>query len=293
MIKIYLVFSLNLILLIKMKKSYFLIISSFIIYISSSSQNLVMNGSFETNTVSVNTLGLTTTWAATVAHSFEVSAGMMDLITSNSCGTASDGNWYVTCSNPGSGWPYMSFSFKLTSTLSIGAQYTLTFDKRFCGPNSSPIDIGVSTDSTVMGTAVHTFAMPSLNTWSTETYIFQAPLAAKYLTVNVGVAGGTGTVGLDNFSLTAMATGITEHSNQTISLFPNPSNGIITVSNLNKSYKSTIDIYDVLGKKVYTSIIENQQNTTIDLSKQARGIYFYRINNGEGKQETGKLVIDK
>jgi len=276
-----------------MKKRYFLIIFTLIIFISARSQNLVMNGSFETNTVSVNTLDITTAWAATVAHSFEVSAGMMDLITSNSCGTASDGNWFVTCSNPGSGWPYMSFSFKLTTTLTVGAQYTLSFDKRFCGPNSSPIDIGVSNDSTVMGTAVHTFAAPLINSWATETYLFQAPLSAKYLTVNVGVAGGTGTIGLDNFSLTAMATGIIEHANQTISVFPNPSSGIITVSNLNKSIKSTIEIYDVLGKKVYSSIIENQQNITIDLSKQATGIYFYRINNGDGKVENGKLVINK
>ena len=273
-----------------MKKLYILIFSALVINFTTKAQNLILNGSFETNTASGNTLGLTSAWATTVANSFEVDGGQMDLITSNTCGTASDGNWFVTCSNTGGSWPYMAFSFKLSTTLTMGAQYTLTFDKRFCGPNSSPIDIGVSNDSTLMGTAVHTFAAPLSNTWATETYIFQAPLAAKYLTVNVGVTGGTGTVGLDKFSLTAVATGINEITNQQVSIFPNPNNGTFTISNLTKSSQSIIEIYNAIGEKVYSSSIENQ-NTTVDINKQAKGIYFYKIISENGMVRNGKLIL--
>ena len=74
-----------------MKKIYFLFISAVVICTSAFSQNLLLNGSFESNTASSNTLGLTTMWQSTVANSWEVGSGTMDLITSNNCGTASDG----------------------------------------------------------------------------------------------------------------------------------------------------------------------------------------------------------
>ncbi len=273
-----------------MKKHYFLLISAVVLFASAPSQNLILNGSFENNTATVNTMALTTTWATTVANSFEVDGGQMDLITSNNCGTASDGNWFVTCSNVGGGWPYMAFSFKLSTTLIAGAQYTITFDKRYCGPNSSPIDIGVSNDSTVMGTAVHTFAAPLSTTWALETYVFQAPLAAKYVTVNVGVAGGTGTVGLDKFSLTAMATGVNEISAGEITVFPDASAGLFTVTLPAPANKMEIEIYTVTGERVWNSTVENTVST-IDMSKQAKGIYFYKISTSNGIVKQGKIAI--
>ena len=274
-----------------MKKIYSLLLVSIAIVTIAHSQNLILNGSFENNTASSNTFGLTSNWATTVANSFEVDGGQMDLITSNNCGTASDGNWYVTCSNTGGGWPYMAFSFKLSTTLTMGAQYTLTFDKRFCGPNSSPIEIGISNDSTSLASPVHTFAAPTLTTWATETYLFQAPLAAKYLTVNVGVTGGTGTVGLDKFSLTAVGVGINELASTEINISPNPSNGLFTVTLPTNSNKSELEVYNVLGEKVFHSSLENKVNT-IDLNKQTLGIYFYKITNATGVVKEGKICIE-
>ncbi len=266
-------------------------IALFIIGEATHSQNLILNGSFETNTASGNTLGISTGWDAVVSNSFEIDGGEMDLITVNNCGNASDGNWYVTCSNQSSLWPYMAFSFKLSTTLTMGVQYTLTFDKRFCGPNSSPIDIGVSNDSTLTGTFVHTFAAPIVNTWATETYIFQAPLAAKYLTVNVGVTGSTGTVGLDKFSLTAVGVGINENDFAETTIFPNPSNGVVTISLPISITKSQVEIINVLGEIVFISTINNNQST-IDLSIQTPGIYFYKIINERAILKQGKMCIE-
>jgi len=275
----------------KMKKHYYLLVALFIISAAAHSQNLILNGSFETNTATSNALGLTANWASTVANSFEIDGGEMDLITLNSCGNASDGNWYVTCSNQSSLWPYMAFSFKLSTTLTMGAQYTLKFDKRYCGPNTSPIDIGVSNDSTLTGTFVHTFSAPTVNTWATETYIFQAPLAAKYLTVNVGVTGSTGTVGLDKFSLTTVGVGINENVSDEMTVSPNPSNGVFTVSLPTAITKSQVEIVNVLGELVFKSTINNNKST-IDLSKQAPGIYFYKIINAGEMMKQGKICIE-
>ncbi|HKR05072.1 MAG TPA: hypothetical protein VJY62_10610, partial [Bacteroidia bacterium] len=238
-----------------MKISTYLLIAGVVICASARSQNLVLNGSFENNTATGNTLNLTSAWSSTVADCFEVDGGSMDLITSNSCGTASDGNWFVTCSPQSGLWPYLAFSFKLSSPLIAGGPYSLTFDKRYCGPNTSPIDAGISNDSTQMGTIFHTFAAPLVNAWATETYIFQAMFAAKYLTVNIGVSGSTGTVGLDNFSLQPITTGINTFNDENFNLFFDPSSNILSVSFPAAAIKNKIVIYDVTGAKVYQSEI--------------------------------------
>ncbi len=275
-----------------MKKNYILLYALVLICTSVHSQNLILNGSFENNTVSSNTLGIQSNWPVTVANSFEVDGGQMDLIMVNNCGSASDGNWYVTCSNTGGGWPYMAFSFKLSTILTQGAQYTLTFDKRYCGPNTSPIDIGISNDSTLMGTSVHTFVAPLLNTWAPEMYIFQAPIAARYLTVNVGVAGGTGTVGLDNFSLQAGMVGINEYSEAKTNFFPNPSNGLFKVTLPFSVMKSELEIFNLLGERIFMTSLQ-KEGALVDISKQPDGIYFYKISHSSGKTEKGEIVISR
>ncbi len=253
------------------------------------SQNLILNGSFENNNATTNSVNLTTAWSTTVADCFEVDFGSMDLITSNTCGTASDGNWFVTCSPTGSVWPYLAFSFKLNSTLTFGAQYTLTFDKRYCGPNTSPIDIGLSNDSTLMGTAVHTFTAPLSNTWSSETYVFQAMLAANYLTVNIGVAGGTGTVGLDNFNLQPVVTGFDEAKLEEYKIFPNPSNGVLSISTKDKVNTIKVEVFNMVGDKVYQVILKKNE-LKIDVSCLPKGIYFIKIDDGE-KKSIKKIIL--
>jgi len=73
--------------------------------------------------------------------------------------------------------------------------------------------------------------------------------------------------------------------NSKLSVYPNPSNGVFTVE---VAQNSNIRISDLAGKIVYTN--ENTGSTTIDLSSQAKGIYFMQISN-EKQTVTQKLVI--
>lgn len=263
-----------------MKKAVVFIFSS-MICTALHSQNLILNGSFENNTATGNTLNLTSGWSTIVSDCFEVDGGSMDLITSNNCGIASDGNWYTTCSPQSGTWPYLAFSFKLNSTLILGAQYTLTFDKRYCGPNSSAIDIGISNDSTITGTPVHTFLAPLTNNWTQETYVFQAMLAAKYLTVNIGVTGSTGIVGVDNFSLQAGVVAITELADRNFILFFNPSNSVLSVSFSSIVHKKNIEIFNAIGERIYSANLKQQTSKEINLAELSTGIYFVKIYDGE------------
>ena len=274
-----------------MKKNYTTFIIAVFVSTIAFSQNLIINGSFENNTATTNTFDITTSWDAMVSNSFEVDGGTMDLITSNGCGTASDGSWYVTTSPTSGMWPYLALSLKLNSTLIIGNQYQLLFDKRFCGPNTSPIDIGISTDSSLMGTNIHTFTAPSLTTWATETYLFQTPIAAKFLTVNIGVLGSTGTVGIDNFILT-QTVGINEDNKlASVLVSPNPSIGKFRISDFGFRIEG-IKITNLLGETVYQSTMNNAQSIiNVDISGVSKGIYFYTIT-ANGKTTTGKLIVE-
>jgi uncharacterized repeat protein (TIGR01451 family) len=87
-------------------------------------------------------------------------------------------------------------------------------------------------------------------------------------------------------------------------VFPNPNNGFFTlqlsgVSGHPDSYRESVEIYNVLGEKVYSNyqIINpdsyQESNYQIDLSSQPGGVYFYRVvkENG-GLVGSGKVVIE-
>lgn len=250
-------------------------------------QNLIVNGSLENNTASGNTVDLHD-WSTIVSNAWEVDGGAMDLLTSNSCGGASNGNWFVETSHNGFDY-YTAFSLGLSAPLTIGNQYTLSFDKKVCSVNSAAIDIGLSNDSTLMGTIINTFSAPTLGTWVSETFIFTASTAARFLTVNLQTSLNNSQVDLDNFVLTQISTGINELSLENLTIYPNPGNGLFSVF-LNNVQKAEVSIYNNIGERIY-SIQPNSNKVEIDLRKEAKGIYFYSVTNEKGIVGQGKFIV--
>jgi hypothetical protein len=76
-------------------------------------------------------------------------------------------------------------------------------------------------------------------------------------------------------------------------VYPNPSNGKFNMkfSSITTLY-STIDIYNMSGKKVYTELINKTGNftVTVDLTHLGAGIYFVRYSDSE---KPVKLIINK
>ncbi len=64
-----------------------------------------------------------------------------------------------------------------------------------------------------------------------------------------------------------------------IKMYPNPTNGTFIVIGNEEKQSLNICVYDVLGNCVYTSFIKDSTETTIDLSKEASGIYFVKVNS--------------
>lgn len=91
------------------------------------------------------------------------------------------------------------------------------------------------------------------------------------------------------------ATGIEEHG-LTLDVYPNPSDGVFTVSyTLETQMDMQLSVYDLLGQRVTQDIIVTVQSGTqvVDLSGIADGIYMLRIELGTDKVLQQRLVLVK
>ena len=80
--------------------------------------------------------------------------------------------------------------------------------------------------------------------------------------------------------------------NTSISIYPNPSKGILTIQN-NSDIINSIQIYDLLGHKITSAIpLQNPINPTIDLSFLENGMYFIVIET-DRKPYSTKVIIQK
>jgi hypothetical protein len=78
-------------------------------------------------------------------------------------------------------------------------------------------------------------------------------------------------------TLSALSTNDFESLNKSIAIYPNPTNGIITISSIDNSPVDKIEIVDVLGKIVSVKT----ENTLIDISEITNGVYVLKIYSGE------------
>ena len=78
-----------------------------------------------------------------------------------------------------------------------------------------------------------------------------------------------------------------------VSVVPNPSQGMVTLSTENLSFSNTtpgtFQLFDTTGKKVYEQQIQ-QSNTFLNFSNYQKGIYFWTLTN-EQQRFNGKIIL--
>ncbi|WP_394758548.1 choice-of-anchor B family protein [Flavobacterium sp.] len=79
--------------------------------------------------------------------------------------------------------------------------------------------------------------------------------------------------------------GIDDFEKNALSMYPNPTNSDVTI-NMNDAIH-TIDIYDVIGKKVKSFNSIEKNSYTFNVEEFEKGIYFVKINNSISK----KLIV--
>jgi hypothetical protein len=78
-----------------------------------------------------------------------------------------------------------------------------------------------------------------------------------------------------------------ENSLEGVSVYPNPSEGLVTITNDN-NIVNTIVVYDMLGQVILTK--EASSNTTIDLSIVGTGIYMVKVANKYGSMVENVVI---
>ncbi|MCF8424792.1 MAG: T9SS type A sorting domain-containing protein, partial [Bacteroidia bacterium] len=74
-----------------------------------------------------------------------------------------------------------------------------------------------------------------------------------------------------------------------ISIYPNPSNGVFTISTTTDNLEITI--INALGQTVKTGTIKNASQTTIDMSKMSKGIYYLQAKISDSTR-VFKLILE-
>ncbi len=72
-----------------------------------------------------------------------------------------------------------------------------------------------------------------------------------------------------------------------LQLFPNPTNGNVNISSATTI--QSIEIYNVLGAKVYAQKI-NSKRSNVDISTLNSGVYLFRIKNTDGSSVVKKVI---
>ncbi|GGG31712.1 peptidase M36 [Dokdonia pacifica] len=75
------------------------------------------------------------------------------------------------------------------------------------------------------------------------------------------------------------------------SVFPNPSNGDITVQIAGTFGEGQIQIYDINGREVYNTFVNLEGNISVNATGLAKGVYIMNIKN-DVSNYTSKLIIE-
>lgn len=76
----------------------------------------------------------------------------------------------------------------------------------------------------------------------------------------------------------------------TIKIFPNPSQGNVTISNALSI--ETVEIYNILGSLVKSVKVENTPKIELDLNDLSQGMYLVKLKDISGNTKTQKLILE-
>lgn len=217
-----------------------------------------------TPTISVNSATICSGSSATItpagAATYTISGGNFIVSPTSNASYAVTGSSTAGC-----------ISSQVTSTISVNTLPVIT------AASSNPT-VCVGQNATLTANGALTYSWSSSQTTPQIVISSSLALSTTYTVTGTDAHGclNTGTV----MQVTDLCTGLTNTAgnSSSVSLFPNPSNGLFTaLFDFNGSKQ--IMILDETGRMIMTLVTENQSQV-IDLSTYAKGIYFVKLSSG-------------
>ncbi|ALO17009.1 hypothetical protein L21SP5_03396 [Salinivirga cyanobacteriivorans] len=171
-------------------------------------------------------------------------------------------------------------AMSMTETITmIASEYTVTFEAMYDGTTALEgveIDIDSEYMLTTDASGIATVALTN------GTYSYTATLTDYYdYTGSFDVANTDMTI-----TMNMTPVGINDANARSLSIYPNPSNGVINISS---EGQFDIAILNSVGQVIYSN--EFTDKTEIDLGNSAAGVYFIRIASDE-KVITKPIIIE-
>jgi hypothetical protein len=164
---------------------------------------VLLNGSFENNIGACLYNINNSTFNGSVNSCFAYGIGNQLDIVRSSCGygLAQDGEWFVAMAVDISNTQNDAFSMTLSSPVTMGNTYTLSWVDRGWSPyNTNVLQVGISTSANTFGTLLFSTPLPTIGTWTARNVTFNAPNNGQYITARV-VVGSYGWTHVDHFVL--------------------------------------------------------------------------------------------
>ncbi|MBL7868772.1 MAG: T9SS type A sorting domain-containing protein [Flavobacterium lindanitolerans] len=190
-----------------------------------------------------------------------------------------------------------SFMFFRPVSLSAGEQVTINFQTRFLGGATDIASLNVTVGNAPLAASQTTVvqAFPSIaggsTTYTARTATWTAPAAGIYYFALNNVSGTTA----DTYSLivdTITASSVlstNEFSASNLSVYPNPSNGILNISSDSNILLNNLSITDLNGRTVKTAKLNGDSSAQINIADLAAGVYMMTINSDQGSV-TKKII---
>jgi hypothetical protein len=123
--------------------------------------------------------------------------------------------------------------------------------------------------------------------WTNDTLEYEDSAFDNYFTPIVSFA-------VDSIVMTAATTtnvkSLDDYTNSEI--YPNPNNGMFTLKFETISPNSTIEVYNMLGQKIYQSMLNTGDENQINLTNPKAGVYLYRVFSSDGTVSSeGKFMV--
>ena len=153
----------------------------------------------------------------------------------------------------------------------------------YFGTSETELSLGVDDyDGTAEGAGI---------TWGTSLLEGWQPSTTYYWKMHsVNIVGETPTA-IHSFT-TAAADPLSNNKNafEDITLYPNPTTGVMTLSGIDMNSLSDIEITNQLGQQVMSIAPSKLDANTLDIRNLNKGIYFVQVTNNTDKSKTFKVI---